>query len=233
MPILASDVFIQSQGGSNEGMFECYWCSAPCGGLFRHNDPPPVMGRRNNYLSRRPSSPYVCKGCWTWRWPRVTVNFLRQENGDYKDGQTRANWSWWLDHTGAWAVGPNDCAALYARLLKPPVRFVLMLLDSPDAVNHIQLAVANDNAIVKADTPLFFTIDNKPLSYTIYELEAALRGGVSGREPGVQALVRLLGPHTLPPLPEDPKRGKEVGRPKPLPDAKDTVKKAVTRSGYN
>jgi hypothetical protein len=68
----------------------------------------------------------------------------------------------------------------------------LALIDE-NTCNHIHLAKANDLFEVKADTELQFTVNNIPMSYTIYELEEALLHGPNGKSPGVQALLRIFG----------------------------------------
>ena len=50
-----------------------------------------------------------------------------------------------------------------------------------------------------AGTELYYTLNNKVLAYSVYELEEGLKGDATGLEPGVRALIELLGPYELPP----------------------------------
>jgi hypothetical protein len=191
-PLLASQLYAISQGHTCAGFHECHWCGGPCDGRLTHDDPPPSIGVRRQPC-KRPANPYCCLGCWLFRRKRVTVSFLA---GGYRDGRSPLHFSWWVTEKGAWALDKDDGPDLYECLLDPPSRFFLAMLDGAD-VNHLQLAVANDNPPKSpADTKLHFTINGIPHDYTVYELtEALTSSSVAGKEPGVAALVKLLGPY--------------------------------------
>lgn len=214
--MLASELFAISQSTSCKGDQECHWCSAPCNRGQLHDDDPPMIGiKRNAQMARRPGNPWICNGCRLWRRPRVTINFL---NGSFLDGQTARRHSWWITEEGAQAINPEwtkkedwsvTYQMLWTKILKPPLRFCLALLDGPSPIeNHLQLCVANDLPVVKASTLLSFTVNGVVFRYSIYELKEALRRGQSGKEPGVGELIRLLGSCDLHPRikPEDEER---------------------------
>ena len=193
VPLLASELFAISQGTACEGPDECHWCGAKCERRWTHDDLPPMIGGRlrSHSLAKRPGNGYVCSGCWCWRRPRVTVPFL---GGGYKDGQRADMWSWYVAGSRAMALRHEnsfDRDALYDRLLDPPPRFFLALRD--EGPNLLQYAVLNRLEAFTASTPITYTLDNKPLTYTIYELEHALQKGPEGTEPGVQTLIRVIG----------------------------------------
>lgn len=238
-PLTAAMLYARAQGHECTGMFKCHWCGSPCSNHICHDDPPPVPFQRSNSTAKFPSEPYVCVGCQCWRWPKMTVVFM---DGEYKDGQTAKNHSWFITPGNAWAIklgkdGQACCEKLYEILIDPPLRFALALRGDEYKVDTlIQLAIANDPGGILADTPLAFTIDNIPHSYTIYELTEAIRNGPSYYGPGVRALWRLLGE---PPAQlkekfpgrtdRDEKKGR--GRPATKQAAKDTAHKVVVASG--
>jgi len=167
----------------------------------------------------------------------MTIHFL--PIGDkapaFFDSKSPEMFSWWISDDGAWAINESCFHTLYEYLLKPPNRFVLSLVEEKQ-VNHLQLATINDISVIKADTPLNFTINNIPHQYTIYELQRAIRpskdqqdkDNLAGKSPGVQALLRFLGE---PPMREEEKA--KVGRPEKSTVASEKdVKKVIARSGY-
>lgn len=212
--MLASELYAISQGSKCDGFQSCHWCAAPCDRKWQHDDPPPEPFFRGPRLpAKRPASAYICSGCRLFRRPLLTANYL---SGGLKDRQCPLNLSLWITPEGAWALRAEDNDALHRVLLKPPLRFALILRDGLDApTNHLQLASANDHKAIQADTLLHFTINNIPHSYTVYELENVERNGVSGCEPGVGALARILRIEQASSLPGptilDAKRGR--GRP--------------------
>ena len=215
--MLASELFATSQGSICSGEDRCHWCGSSCERLWPHDDPivPPLFKTKSNALC--PGNGYICHGCWLWRRKRVTVPFLV---GGFQDGQEAGKHSWWITATGGWAIRGADCLPLYRQLLEPPLAFALLLKSADCPRSELHLAVANQHAKVMADTELFFTLDNKPLSYTVYDLDTALKVGEAGQSPGVQALFRFLGKPVMPPAkPKDKGRGMEDGR---------TTKKVVT-----
>lgn len=193
-PVLASDLFAWSQGSRNTGPDECHWCTAPCARLLLHDDDPPIPFVKGSHLRRfakRPANGYTCLGCWLFRKKRTTVQYL---NGKLRDSSAPMEYSWWITEKGAWAIGKEDGPALYALLLKPPLRFSLSLV-TEDTQNHLQLqTVCNAVSGIQAEQQLPFTLNGAPLTYTIYELEEALRGRQQGVAPGVRALTNFLGP---------------------------------------
>lgn len=219
--LLASDLYARAHSVKNEGEDECHWCGAPCRRFYIHDDVQQIPFTRSRSTARRPANSYICQGCWHWRRRRVTVNFL---GGDFLDLQTAADHSWWVTERGAYAVrSGDDFGLLYDLLLKPPLRFLLSLVEGSTR-NELQLAVCNDVPEILADTRLTYTLNNIPHVYTIYELEQALLGGVQGKEPGVQALIRFLGPLSSPNKEEVIQPKRDRGRPPPLDDGRVTKK---------
>ena len=192
-PFTASELFAISQSTQCSGPDECHWCGAPCERKWPHDDlPPTIGGLKSRSLAKRPGNGFICNGCWAWKRPRVTVPFL---GGGYKDGQCAENWSWYISGGKACALRPGDPSdrdALYERLLDPPPRFFLSLRQ--EGPNLLQYAILNTPSTgFTASSQLTFTLDNKPLCYTVYELEHAIDKGPEGTEPGVQALLRIFG----------------------------------------
>lgn len=152
----------------------------------------------------------------------------RYFDGGLRDRQTGPRNSWWITRMEAVAIRPADSQHLWKLLLKPPHQFALGLAE-PGCLNHLHCTIANDMVEVKAGTPLAFTVNNIPHTYTVNELEDAIRNGGSGKEPGVQALMRFLGPCQL--LAEEKREKRGPGRPPAGPDAK-VLDKTLARSGY-
>ena len=210
-PLLATSLFATSQGAKNEGELECHWCSAPCKRLWLHDDPPPVPFTRTRSSARRPNSPHICVGCWLYRRLRVTVRYLHNPK-ILKDGQCLLNHSWWITPEGTWVIDSLDFAALYERLLHPPLQFALSLKDG-DNKSLIQLQQANDVPKIEGGTPLYFYLNNTRYTYSVCDLEDCLNGGsVQGKEPGVDALIHFLGASDLQGNHKEVKN--PVGRPK-------------------
>lgn len=227
-PLSASMLYAMSQGTKCEGKDLCHWCAAPCPRLWFHDDAPPVPFFRSTTTALRPSSPYMCQGCWHWRRKSITVFYLNGKG--LKDRQCPLNNSWWVTEKGAWGIRKEDYAELAEKLLDPPRRFILaMLSEGSKQLNLLQLAIANDHAVMKADSPLVFTLDNIQFKYSIYELKEALDpenegDRLAGKNPGVQKLVTLLG---LKPKTEKVKLSR--GRP-PAVDGK-AAGRVIRRSG--
>lgn len=121
----------------------------------------------------------------------------------------------------------EDYSKVYEFLLKPPIRFFLSLHSTGGPRNELHCTLLNDQPIIRADTELYFTLDNVPQSYTIYELETALKQGGVGRHPGVQTLIRYLGPG---PQLNGPPTKQDRGRP-PNPKDGKVTHKIVRASG--
>jgi hypothetical protein len=188
----ASKIFALAHGSACQGDQECYHCTSPCTRERMHDEPPLIPFVRRDLLIRRPSSPYVCEGCWLWRRGSVTVNFL---SGGSKDRQRASEHSWWITPEGAWGVREKDHALLLEYLLDPPNHFCLMLRESTPL--RAQCGKENNFQEIHADTPLAFSVDHAPMSYTVYELEEALKHGPEGKEPGVRELMRILHPQEV------------------------------------
>lgn len=252
MGLSASQIYAVSQSNTVRGEEEsCHWCGSPCPRKWPHDDPEklwlnwiPASRDPKNPLYRkpstakRPSNAYVCPGCYLYRRQRLTVNFL---GGGQKDGQAPKHHSWWVDLTGAWALGKDSAEDACLRLMSPPHQFVLMLRTGECDENHIHLAEANDHDEIKADTPLVYTVNNQRMDYTVYELEEAMKHGVEGKSPGVRALFDFFNIYTLATnRPDDEelqaavrKAESKRGRPRKLPPLEnDVLGRMVTqRSG--
>ncbi len=232
-PLLASELFAMSQQAECEGTLECHWCGAPCKNTWPHNDQTPHLirlGGANPNKATRPGDSYMCTGCQLWYRPSTTIQLLyRTQNGRIKqvDGQSPAKHSWWITEDDAWVITPICYPVLYEFLLNPPITFCLSLIDG-SFQNRIHLSVVNDLLIVKKDTLLHFTINNIRYQYSVAELEATLKSGPNGREPGAQAILRLLGSCELDEVEAIKRNG--PGRPPPMPDGR-TTKKRVFSSG--
>lgn len=193
-PLLASELYALSQNGICSGSNECHWCGGPCSSNFPHDDPPPIIGIKARSPCKRPANSYICNGCWLFKRKRITISYL---GGGYKDGQCPSFYSWWITEKGAWAITNEDKEELYECLLDPPSKFVLALLDGKSE-NYLQLAEINNHQDkILGSTPLVFTINNITHYYNVYELTEALINGPDGKEPGVGALLRLLGPYNV------------------------------------
>lgn len=230
-PLTAPHLYALSEGVSPSGADRCYWCGTPCDRVWFKDAPPPQVGVKRTDGAKCPGNHYVCVGCWLFRRRSITVTHL---DGTYRDRQCPLGHSWLITSVNARAVRlPQDGRELIQRLLDPPLRFCLSLLDGKAGhINRLHSAQVNDLPEVLADTPLLFTLNGIPLTYSVYELGEAMRNGSQGKSPGVGALVYLCGQHEdLAPAPvvlSTPKGG----RPKDIdrPDGKVT-KKPVKVSG--
>lgn len=226
MSLTASQIYASSQGVKCIGQRRCHWCAAPCTEQYICYDDPVVLFEKRKSTAKLFGEPYLCIACWNFQRPRTTVPFL---HGGLVDGKAPRDYSWWITPSNAWGITPIESAdKMYALLLDPPRCFVLALLEGSGYKNDIHLALANEPEELKADTPLHFTINNVPHSYTTYELREALKGKQSGREPGVHAIMRWLGPYNDP----TPEVKRERGRPpKTEPDDGKITQKVHAMSG--
>ncbi len=188
----SSEIWARANNMKCEGEMECHWCGAPCKRLWRHGQPPPMPFTKRTYFAKRANANYICSGCWSFRRARVTIRCL---DGSFIDGQCAENYSWLIKEDGCFYVPvTKDSNPLYPILLdNPPLRFSLMLMEKGKAKNMLQFGVVNDLTTIQADTELAFTINNIPHTYTVYELDEALKHGPEGKSPGTQALIRFLG----------------------------------------
>ncbi len=193
--MLASELYALSNSTRCSGEDECHWCTAKCGRLWPHDEPPRIMHVRQSEKSKakRPGNYYICTGCWHWRRKSVTVRYMDGTMTDRKEPQ---HFSWWITLGGAISLrekNEGDASVLYENLLFPPFTFCLTLLKD-QKINLLQHSIVNDYDEITADMDLSFTVDNVELTYNIYELEQALRNqDVGGTSPGVQALIRMFG----------------------------------------
>lgn len=234
-PLLGSELFAHSQGSTcnGDGRWRCHWCGGKCQNEFVHDDPPPIPFVRSKSTALCPFETYICYGCWLWRRPRVTVNFLA---GGFQDRQAAKDHSWWITEEGAWALkNPEDYQEVYRRLIKPPKRFLLALRGEKEKLDTlIQLCIANDPGGITGETPLYYTLNNIRHTYSIYELTEAIKLGCETYGPGIRALWSFLGepPDDLKkkhPAPKEEKRGQ--GERIQRDDPKKTIKKVVVASG--
>lgn len=228
MPItFASSLYAISQQTKNDGDTTCHWCGSCCKRLLRHDEPTPPMFTKIKSTGRVPSSPYICLGCWLWRRKSITVQYL---DGGYKDRQSPINWSWWITEKGSWVINSTNTEVIRDVLLKPPRCFCLIVKEK-DKPNNIHQAVINEPPFeIKANTPLQFTYGNTVHNYNIYELGEALRYGSTGKDPGVQILVKQLWLPRLPLSEENPEKRKQ-GRPTEEDANYSKIKQTIIASG--
>jgi hypothetical protein len=225
--ISATQLYALAIGAQCAGQERCHWCNAPCNRMWFHDEPPPVIGVKRQRLARCTQSPWICVGCWLFRRKRTTVRFLRDAK-TYKDGQSAERYSWWVTDKETRAVAKEDHPTLLEMLKKPPHCFALSLLEGANqTVNHFHLAPVNQHKEILADTRLGFTINAVVHFYTVYELEEALKKGPEGKEPGVQALFRILGLKKPVEAEESEEEKRGRGRPPALPTGQETVKKVI------
>lgn len=237
--VSASDLFAVSQASINwypedenkpQKVYpdRCHWCGSPCQRHHMHDDPPALpFTPKNRYKAKCPSTAYVCHSCYLWKRPRVTIYFL---DGTLKDVQCAQKHSWYITKDSAKAIRKEDRINLYPILLKPENTFVLSLLDGKEKIdNFLHLNQLNDIAEIKGNTELKFTLNNVVFTYTIYDLESALRNSEVGKTPGVRTLIEYCGPYSIPPLVEkEHRRGAPVTRGTgPL----DTLRREIRMSG--
>lgn len=233
--LTASMLFSSVQGIPSNGHLwcRCHWCGGPCNNQIVHDDPPPIPFVRSSSGAKCPSETYICMGCHLWRNGKRTINFL---GGGFKDGQRPKDHSWLITDKVALVLedgkGQDD---LWRFLLTPSKQFVLALRSSKGGVDTLlHFAIANDPGGILADTPLYFTLNNVPHQYSIYELVESIRSPDGPSDPGTKALWNFLGGP-----PEDiqsqyPKHGEEKrgrGRPPAKEDARQTTKKVIVGSG--
>lgn len=195
-------LYARSQSTDCSGPEQCHWCTAPCKrlGTRVHDDPPPAILTRWLTRARCRNSAYICEGCWQWGRRSITACFL---GGGFKDRQAPKNHSWLITQEGAYAVlqpaqfitihgkSPVGPHPLWDWLLNPDNSFVLSIRGSED--NLLYLSPVNDCIEIKGNTPLSFSHNNLPLSFTVADIEAARQSGQSN-EPGVRRLIELFGP---------------------------------------
>lgn len=217
--MLPTELYAQVLSRKCAGEQSCHWCGGPCDRTLLHNDPPRIPFQKTPNTAKNYSSIFCCVGCWLWLRGSISVAFLTDER--LRDKQKACNHSWWITGRGAWGLEPSDYSTLYEQLLKPPLRFCLMLNTDKNTPNHLHMAVLNEMEVIDAATPLRFTLNNVIFQYSVYELEQALKSGTIGKEPGVRELMTVMGQYDFskPPVPEViPPEPKGHGRP-PAPDS--------------
>lgn len=194
-----------SQREATTGLDCCHWCGSPCEKKWPHDDPgltpfyltpvnedSAITAHRIRTTAKFPGNKFICLGCRIYRFKRTTINFM---NGEFKDGKEACGHSWWADLSEAKALTKECNEQIYPKLLEPPHQFVLSLTDQYGGYNYIHLAIANNHTEIKADTVIHYTLNNKPMEYTVYELEQALKHGTEYKSPGVRVLVDFFGPY--------------------------------------
>lgn len=217
--------FAQTLGKTCAGKHECRWCAAPCTDQYHQYMWPEIIVPRSGAnqpapikeCCKRPANHYVCQGCYLYRRQRVTLAYL---DGQQLDRQAARHHSWLITRYGLTIIRPELDLNLKNFLLKPPHEFALSLIDK--VPNQIQLAVLNQFKEIKAETPIQFTMNGTLMSYSVYELQEALKSGDQGKEPGVRLLLKWIGGKE--PKKEEEPRGR--GRP-PVDDSK-SIKRIVT-----
>jgi len=216
-----SELFAEIHFDKCTGDQECYWCGSPCERKYPHDQPPPVPFVRPSNRAKRPANSYICVGCRRYRMPLITAWNLREE---LKDKQCYMNHSWLMTSDQIRTIEERDHEKVYKFLLNPPRLFCLALLDKGQRIhNNIYLSVLNSNPEIRADTELYFTLNNTTHSYTLYELEKSLKDSELPKSPGIAALTRYLGDYSL------PEEKKERGRPRR--DGLEKVNRVVVASG--
>jgi len=194
--MLASELYALSQNTSCQGNEKCHWCLGPCNQFWKHDDFTFLPFSKSPQLPKYPGGPWMCAGCWYWRRKSLTINWF---GGGQQDKQEPKDHSWIIVENNAWGLKQETSQNVINWLLKPVLPFCLSIVTNNKIPNLIHLAVANDKQDLKADTPLHFTVDHILHSYTVYELEEALkRKELDGKAPGVRALINLYGPPAPP-----------------------------------
>ena len=146
---------------------------------------------RNKIDAARPSSPWICEGCYLFR--RASTSVFDFEGRWVKDRQTPRKWPWLLTETEAVTVLDSNREAFQSFLLAPPTRFCLMLLDGPEQFVRLHAGIVNDREILEGTT-LQFTVNNVPHIWTVATLKHAILNGQEGVEGGVRFLLDKFGP---------------------------------------
>ncbi len=210
MKLSPSQIYAIANNGTCEGEMECHWCGSPCKRNFFHDDVLPfTIGGKREY-AKKPMSPYICTGCFLFRRKRITVWFPDKE---FKDSQAPARHSLLYGKYECLALRKGSGKFIYPKLLSPSLFFVLALIDE-NQDNPIQHHVSNCFEVISSSMELEFTYNSKPFSYTINDLENALKHGMNGAPPGAAHLVRYFGEWEFPKEEkEDPPKEIKRGRP--------------------
>lgn len=212
----ASELYAISNGMKCEGQRECHWCGAACSQKFLHDEPRPIIGLKRSFIAARPSSPWICVGCWLWRRQRITVSFL---DDTLRDSQSPTKHNWLITDSASKTFDHSHREHLYRFLTKAPPRFALIFRSVGSADTAIQMAVVNETKDITVNTPLWFTLDNIKHQFTFYELEDALKRSATGKEPGVRVLAAMFD-GLIPKAVDEPQPAKHAGHQENLQDAR-------------
>ncbi len=218
----ASEIFARIHNLKQEGSFECYWCGAKCTDEHIHDGHKATIGNRRPITTAlRPGSPYMCNSCW---WFRSTGKWVVDLNGKVIDYQAYRDHSWFLTLSKGEVIQlPDNKPELLKILLKPPHEFILSF-NTEEVKPELHLMEVNEFDEIKANDELKFTVDNKPLTYTVYELEESLKHGPEGKAPGVRWLWEALKLRV-----KKRKGGEKVrGRPEGTTSTNEPIRKVVT-----
>lgn len=200
----APHLYAHSQERACSGKERCYWCGAPCGTANVHGEVPPQIMRGYRSSAKVPSSHWICTGCWLWRRQSITLQFLNGRG--YQDRQAPSKWSWLITEKEALALRVSGQAVFasgclqdrelaYQYLLRPNGQSFCLSLVSSGQVNQLHLACVNQSSSgFTAGAQFTYTLDGRQLTYTVHELEEAIRKNANGASPGVRLLMEHLGP---------------------------------------
>ena len=198
--MLASELYALLHHKRCSGPFQCHWCAAPCMPKFVHDEDPPIPFEKSKSFAMRPGVPWICNGCRLFRRRSMSVTPLG--GGKLIDRQSPPNHSWLITPVQDRIIRFAEHQALRIVLRSPPRQFLLALrVADPVRLQH---CIVNDHESVLVSTPIRFTVDNVPLTYSVAELESAIGNGANGTEPGTQWLIKHLGPWEPKPIPTPP-----------------------------
>lgn len=209
--MLASELYALSQGFKCGGKEKCHYCLGPCSQKYLQDDWDHGPFKKSSLLPRYPGGRWMCEGCYRWGRRSLTLEYL---GGGYKDGQTPKKHSWLITPESARGLVQEKGELILEWLLRPKLPFCLSIVTGERIPNLIHLALVNDQEVLKADTELVFTIDRAEYSYSVFELEQAIKDrDAQGKLAGVRALLGLYLPPEPPGVIEEEAKGKAAGAP--------------------